>query len=45
MNNTLENHRQELLDAPPLTLWRVVERRGPLPPDVEEVVAGLEHAV
>ena len=29
----------------PVTLWPRVERRGPLPPDVEEVVAALEHAV
>ena len=31
--------------SPPVTLWPSVERRGPLPPDVEELVAGLEHAV
>jgi hypothetical protein len=31
--------------APPVTLWPVVTRRGQLPPDVEEVVAALDHAV
>ena len=31
--------------SPPVTLWPSVERRGQLPPDVEEVVAALEHAV
>lgn len=31
--------------SPPVTLWPVVERRGELPPDLEEVVAALEHAV
>jgi hypothetical protein len=31
--------------SPPVTLWPQVERRGPLPPDVEELVAWLEHAV
>ena len=31
--------------SPPVTLWPYVERRGQLPPDVEEVVAALEHAV
>ena len=34
-----------LVVSPPVTLWPCVERRGPLPPDVEEVVAALEHAV
>lgn len=29
--------------APPVTLWPAVERRGQLPPDLEEVVAALEH--
>jgi predicted nucleotidyltransferase len=33
-----------LVLAPPVTLWPHVERRGGLPPDVEEVVAALEHA-
>ena len=31
--------------SPPVTLWPSVERQGQLPPDVEEVVATLEHAV
>jgi hypothetical protein len=31
--------------TPPVTLWPVVERRGELPPDLEQVVAALEHAV
>lgn len=31
--------------APPVTLWPSVERRGQLPPDIEEIVAALEHAV
>jgi hypothetical protein len=31
--------------APPVTLWPVVERRGHVPPDLEEIVAALEHAV
>src|SRR5437870_13693108 len=31
--------------TPPVTIWPVVERRIELPPDVEEVVAALEHAV
>jgi predicted nucleotidyltransferase len=34
-----------LVLAPPVTLWPIIERRGQLPPDVEEVVATLEHAV
>jgi hypothetical protein len=34
-----------LVLSPPITLWPHVERRGTLPPDVEEVVAALEHAV
>ena len=34
-----------LVVSPPVTLWPCVERRRPLPPDVEEVVAALEHAV
>ncbi len=34
-----------LVHAPPVTLWPYVEHRGQLPPDVEEVVAALEHAV
>lgn len=34
-----------LVLSPPVTLWPSVERRGQLPPDVEEVVAALEHAV
>ena len=34
-----------LILSPPVTLWPYVERRGQLPPDVEEVVAALEHAV
>src|SRR5439155_26149701 len=31
--------------SPPVTVWPVVERRIALPPDVEKVVAALEHAV
>src|SRR2546426_11260035 len=31
--------------TPPVTIWPVVERRIELPPDVEKVVAALEHAV
>ena len=31
--------------SPPVTVWPSIERRGPLPPDVEELVAALEHAV
>ena len=31
--------------SPPVTLWPSIERRGPLPADVEELVAALEHAV
>jgi predicted nucleotidyltransferase len=31
--------------TPPVTIWPVVERRIELPPDVEEMVAALEHAV
>src|SRR5438128_662361 len=31
--------------TPPVTIWPVVELRIELPPDVEEVVAALEHAV
>jgi predicted nucleotidyltransferase len=31
--------------SPPVTLWPSVERRGRLPPDVEEILAALEHAV
>jgi predicted nucleotidyltransferase len=34
-----------IIAAPPVTLWPVVERRCQLPPDVEEFVATLEHAV
>jgi predicted nucleotidyltransferase len=34
-----------LVLCPPITLWPRVERRGKLPPDVEEMVATLEHAV
>ena len=34
-----------LVHSPPVTLWPFVERRGPLPADVDEVVAALEHAV
>jgi predicted nucleotidyltransferase len=31
--------------SPPVTVWPFVERRIELPPDLEEVVAALEHAV
>ena len=31
--------------SPPVTVWPTVERRIELPPDLEEVVAALEHAV
>lgn len=34
-----------VITAPAVTLWPVVIRRGQLPPDVEEIVAALEHAV
>ncbi len=34
-----------VVGAPPVTLWPVVERRGHLPPDLEEIVAALQHAV
>lgn len=34
-----------LVHSPPVTLWPHIERCGQLPPDVEEVVAALEHAV
>ena len=34
-----------LVLSSPVTLWPCVERRGEVPPDVEEVVAALEHAV
>jgi len=33
------------VQSPPVTVWPMVERRVVLPPDVEEVVATLEHAV
>jgi hypothetical protein len=39
---TLSRH---LIEAPPVTLWPAVERRRRLPPDLDEVVAALEHAV
>ena len=34
-----------LVLSPPVTLWPRVERRDQLPPDVEEVLVALEHAV
>jgi hypothetical protein len=34
-----------VVQSPPLTLWPGVERRVQLPPDLEEMVAALEHAV
>ena len=34
-----------VVHSPPVTLWPYVERRRQLPPDVEELVAALEHAV
>lgn len=34
-----------LVLSPPVTLWPSIERRGHLPPDVEEVLVALEHAV
>ncbi len=34
-----------LVLSPPVTVWPCVERRLQLPPDVEEIVAALEHAV
>ena len=34
-----------LVVSPPVTLWPHVERRGQLPPDVEEIVAAFEHVV
>lgn len=36
---------RRVVSAPPVTLWPVIERRAQLPPDLEEVVAALEHAV
>jgi uncharacterized protein DUF6932 len=36
---------KNVIAAPPVTLWPVVERRGHLPRDLEAVVVGLEHAV
>ena len=39
---TLNGH---LIEAPPVTLWPVIQRRRRLPPDLDEVVAALEHAV
>ena len=36
---------ESLIRSPPLTLWPDIERRGPLPPDVEEFIATLQHAV
>jgi predicted nucleotidyltransferase len=34
-----------VVQSPPVTMWPLVERRVVLPPDVEAVVAALEHAV
>ncbi len=34
-----------LIRSPPLTLWPVIERLGPLPSDVEEFIATLQRAV
>ena len=34
-----------LVRLPPVTLWPCLERRDPLPADVEELLAALEHAV
>jgi predicted nucleotidyltransferase len=34
-----------LVLSPPVALWPYVERRGELPPDLEEAVAALEDAV
>jgi predicted nucleotidyltransferase len=34
-----------LVFSPPITIWPHIERRNRLPPDVEEFVAALEHAV
>jgi predicted nucleotidyltransferase len=34
-----------LVLSPPVTLWPNIERRGHLPPDVEEILVALEHAV
>lgn len=36
---------ESVVTSPPLTLWPDVERRGPVPPDVEEFIAALQHAV
>jgi hypothetical protein len=36
---------RSVITTPPVTLWPVVERRGQLAPDLEVVVATLEHAV
>ena len=34
-----------LVLSPPVVLWPHIERRGQLPPDVDELVAAFEHAV
>ena len=34
---------RDVVLSPPVTLWPSVERRGQLPPDVEEMVAALER--
>ena len=36
---------ESLVAAPPVTLWPRTEHRGPVPPDVEEFIATLQHAV
>lgn len=36
---------RSVVSAPPVTLWPVIVRRVQLPPDLEEVVAALGHAV
>lgn len=37
--------KRALIASPPVELWPVVIRRGHVPPDVEIVLATLEHAV
>ena len=36
---------ESVVESPPLTLWPAIKRRGPLPPDLEEFIATLQHAV
>jgi predicted nucleotidyltransferase len=36
---------QSLIASPPVEIWPTVIRRSPVPPDVEAVLATIEHAV